>query len=253
MEHIGRALTARRKRGFTMIEILIVAPVLLLLITFMGSVLINMYGNVVVESHKVLLRAEAQQLASILKSDLEDTVAFTSSIDRSVYDENEPDDRWNYNTKPPTLISRSLLYDKSTDGTKGTEPMYRKPHCVDQAVLNRVYYTAQNDFNNYRSLFRRIIAPTQDNLCSESSVATTCPASRNSPQCKPDELLNDRIESLSITYFDEQGNELLVYDATLDTAPESARSALISLTLSEVAYGKTVKESAEVMVRRDGR
>jgi type II secretory pathway pseudopilin PulG len=252
VERIAKALSQRAKQGFTLIEVLVVAPLLLIVITVMGSILISMYGTVVVESHKVLLRAEAQKLAATLTAELQDTIVFASSLDRSTIDDFAPEDGWSFNSSPAPLITKSILHNNPANAVS-PKPIYRLPDCTSEAVISTVFFIQENDTALHSSLYQRVIAPRQDTLCSSSNVSSTCPANNLAASCKEDTLLSSKIESFSTTYLDENNNILPVYDTANDLTPERANSILVSFTLSEIAYGKTVKESAEIRIHRHGR
>lgn len=252
MERISSAIANRSKRGFTLVEILIVAPVLLLLIGFMGSVLISMYGSVVVESHKVLLRAEAQKLATSLKSDLADATAFSAAPDASVFDAHEPDSGWIFNTQPPTLIAKEFAFSRSSNPADA-QIVRREPGCSDAAVVNRIYFTEPTSGTDFRTLYRRTLVPNSDTLCGSIQAYPTCPSSAEDQQCARDEILNERIADMSITYLDENGATIDVYNAENTAVPDLARAIKIDITIGEIAYGKSIKESATIMVEHNGR
>lgn len=250
MERLFTSIENRQKKGFTLVEILVIAPIFILTITLMGSTLIKMYGNMVVESRTVLLRTEAQKISAILRSDLVTVNSFTASILPSLTDPNQPESGWIYNTQPSTLITKSTIPELASDNNS----LYTAalPDCVDPAYLQTVYFI-KDTTSEFKSLYRRTIAPARDTVCGTVSAQTTCPADTKDTTCKYDELISTRILNFSVAYLDDLGTEIDVMSLQSDLTPESARSVKITITIGEVAYGKQIKESTTLQVRRHGR
>lgn len=248
MEQVTRALMQRHKRGFSATELLILGLFTLITLTVMASILMRMYGNVVVESHKVLLRAEAQAVAHRLYNELQATRSFSSEPTTTLVDTHAPANGWR--TNPTTLITKQYLYTRHSKNPT-ERPILLQSSCTDPAPSHEIYFTTQNTDNDLQSLYRRTVAPTADSLCDTTTVRTTCPTDANQAGCPSDDLLSNRITEFSVQYLDVNGNPLPVLDTT--ATPESAQSARIYLTLSEVAYGKTIKESASVLIYRHDR
>jgi type II secretory pathway pseudopilin PulG len=250
MERLFTAIGNRQKKGFTLVEILVIAPIFLVAITLMGSTLIKMYGNVVVESRTVLLRTESQKISAVLRSDLVTVNSFATSILPTLTDPNQPESGWIYNTQPSTLITKSTIPEVTSDSN--SLHVTTMPDCVDPAFSQAIYFTKDNA-SGFKSLFRRTIAPARDTICGTISAETTCPADTNDKKCQNDELISARILDFTVAYLDESGTEIDVMSPQSDLTPESARSVKITITIGEVAYGKQIKETATLQVRRHGR
>ena len=251
MERITRAILHRHKRGLSTLEISLIAPLIIITGIVLASLLIRLYGQVVTESHKVLLRAEAQSVVRQLQVDLQTTSSLRSTISDNVQDENQPSAGWLSNTTPPTLITENLLADRTSDTP--SKAIRLQPDCLDAAPLYKIYYLQPQQADNQLRLLRRTLVPAPAALCGTSRDATSCPADMARPSCPADSVISENISDLTITYFNAAGEPLHVKDPTSNETPDQAHSAEIIVTLAESLYGQVIKESATIRIFRYGR
>ncbi len=245
MEGITRAIIRRHKKGLSATEIMMLGLISLIGLVVMASILMRMYGNVVVESHKVLLRAEAQAVAHKLYNELSASRNFSSRPVDEITDSYAPAEGWQ--ASPTILLTKQFL--RAHGANQASEPAITlQPDCIDAAPFYMAYFTTTNAYNNLNSLYKRQLIPPVNMLCDDSTSMQTCPPENTQPHCPADELLSDRVSDFSLQYLDASGAVLPVFDPTSTATPETATSVRISLTISEVAYGKTIKESASVLI-----
>lgn len=100
---------------------------------------------------------------------------------------------------------------------------------------NNIIYFLQNG-----TLYKRILAADVAN----NSAVTSCPASSATASCPADRIMLQNVSSFSIAYHDGNG---------ADVVPSSARSVVLTVTLSKTEYNQALTETytTQMVFRND--
>ncbi len=232
-------------RGFTLVEMLVVAPILMLTIVLTISYLFNQYGQLTKQSSEVNLRVEAQTISFNMQDDIFFASAFVKNINPNLVDSNEPSGGWSYNTTPQTLIiSTAALTTNKKDqarspvyiNTLGCSPDATKEQ--NTILQNNIIY-----FVNGTNLYKRTLtAPASMATCGTSYQKQTCPKAKSSTSCPEDVLLTDKLDTFSVTYYDRNNNQT--------SNPEMATKTKLYLKLKDKAFAEDVFADTSLTVKR---
>lgn len=231
-------------KGFTLVEVLVVAPVMILTIVIMMSFLFNQYGLLTQEGTRLRLVTDAQLITLNLQDDVFFASVFGSTKNSNLVDSYEPSGGWLYSTTPQTLIlSGAALTKSNRDPTR--EPVYIdtlgcEPENKEQndVLQNNIIVFAQGT-----ELYKRTLtAPSSLSLCGSSFDKQTCPAEHVTASCSKDVLLTDKLDSFTVTYYDE-GNVVV-------TTPEQAQRIKVSVRLKDRAYAEDVFGDANITLKK---
>jgi hypothetical protein len=248
-------------KGFTLVEVLVIAPIVILAIgTFIG-LMVSLVGNVIVTRNStsqtfditsaldqmeqdVRLSTEFPVTTGTLPSpqgrnnNFTGTSAFTSS-DSLVLTTAATD-------RPPSDANRRILYYANQPNPCTDTNLTNSPN----VVYNRIFTVTNIYFIKDSALWKRTYVPTYNTSISSPDQNTLCTSSVYSPwprnTCSPgytasrcqtqDTKLVDNITSSSVKYFATSGS-------TTDGGPGSAQTATtieVSLTGQTKATGETV-------------
>jgi hypothetical protein len=231
--------------GFTLIEILIICPILMVVIAYTMNFLFGQYGQLTKQEGVVNLQLGVQEVTFAMQDDVFFSNAFTSSINSNLSDPYAPSGGWKANTTPKTLIlSNPALTSSHRDPTR--KPVYiNTVGCSPEATLE------QNDplYNNTiyfvfgTNLYRRTLtAPSSLSTCGISYIKQSCPANHANTACPADVLLTDKLSTFSLTYYNGSN--------TVVTTPEQARKIKVSITLHDKAFAEDIYATSTLTMRR---
>jgi type II secretory pathway pseudopilin PulG len=234
-----------RERGFTLVELLVIGPVMLLATITAMTFLFNQYGQIVKQDGQLRLRMEAQNLLFGFQDDLWFANQFSSTINSNLSDPYEPSGGWSNATSPPTLIiSLTALTTNQRDPNR--QPVYiNESTCTppDGDGANSILYNNTIYFLEGTNLYKRTLtAPAGLATCGTSYEKQTCPEANSSPTCRADPVLSDHVTSFSVTYYDE--------DNVVTATPEEAESVEVSLALTDKAFGEDVTATSNLRLRK---
>jgi hypothetical protein len=234
----------KNEQGFTLVELLIMAPIMILTIVFLMSFLFNQYGDLIKQGAQINLQTEAQVITFSMEDDVFFANGFVQDLNAGLSDSYQPSGGWKYNTTPQTLIISDPAKTKShRDANR--QPVYINTVGCDASVVD------QNDplYNNIiyfvsgTNLYKRIVsAPSTMNTCGTSFQKQSCPAGHTSTACPPDRILTDKLSSFVVTYLDN--NNVTVTD------PELADRIKVVLTLKDKAYGDDITSSSTITLKK---
>lgn len=234
-----------QQAGFTLVELLVIAPILILTITFMMGFLFDQYGYLVQQGAQINLHTEAQNITFSMQDDVFLAQAFDSTKNTNLTDAYQPTGGWSHNTTPHTLIvSSAALTTSPRDAAR--QPVYIDTEgCSPQDVLesNSVLYNNIIYFASGTNLYKRILtAPSTMATCGTSYQAQTCPAANATSTCPADRLLTDKLNSFTITYYDTDNN--------VTTTPGSAEQIKVDLQLKDRAFAEDIYSDSSITLRK---
>jgi competence protein ComGC len=234
----------RRQAGFTLVEILIIAPIVMVTIVIMISFLFNQYGQLTQQGSQLNLNVEAQNIVFSMQDDIMFANAFTQGLNSGLVDDYEPGGGWVYNSTPSTLII-STPAETANHRSSNRQPVYIDTEGCDASVLkdNSPLYNNVIYFVSGTNLYKRsVTAPSTMATCGTSYQKQNCPAANASASCPADRLLTDKLNSASFTYYDTNN--------TVVTDPELAEKVKIDLQLKDRAYAEDIYSTSTITLRK---
>lgn len=233
------------RQGFTLVELLVISPIVLVVTVATVTFLFNQYGRLVQQSARLNLQVEAQSILFGLQDDLWYANHFTSGSYENLVDDYQPPGGWQSGTTPPTLIiSSAALTANRRDSNR--QPVYiNESTCEppDGNGINSVLYNNIIYFVSGTNLYKRTIsAPASLATCGTSYEQQSCPAEFANSNCPADNLLSDRLDSFQVTYYD-------ITNAVTAT-PESAESIKVDLRLKDRAFAEDIFSSSSMRLKK---
>lgn len=234
-----------REQGFTLVEVLIISPVVMVTIVLLMSYLFNQYGQLTQQGAQLDLNVEVQNITFSMQDDLFFTKSFESNKNDNLNDSFAPSGGWNAASTPQTLIlSTAALTKNYRDANR--QPVYIDTEgCTPQSTLeeNSILYNNIIYFVSGTTFYKRILtAPTTMATCGTSYQKQTCPAASASSTCPADRILTTKLNSISYTYYDANN----VVTAT----PENADKVTITLQLKDKAYAEDIYSSSTITLKK---
>ncbi|MCE7936223.1 type II secretion system protein [Candidatus Saccharibacteria bacterium CPR2] len=237
------------QKGFTLVEILVVAPIFILVAMGMLGYLIERYGQTLIKSAEVNLMVDAQTITLNLEDELAFATNFGDTLGANLSDPNEPNGGWTFNTTPNTLI----IYEQSRTGDirdPNSDVIFAQPCDGTSIALNNlIYFSEDNNNNDYKSLYKRTVVPDSADICATNFRQLTCPSETvGTNGCnQADALVTDKLIDFQVTYYDEDN---AVIDMGNGGNPLDAEKVAIAITLGDIAYGEEVQASSSLTVKK---
>ena len=233
-----------KQKGFTLIEVLVVAPLMMMTIIIMMTYLFNLFGQLTQEGASLRLTTDAQLITLALQDDIYFANAFVSTINSGLADTYDPSGGWQYNTSPETLIiSTPALTKNNRDPDR--QPVYINTEGCEPGNISNNSFLYNNIvvFVSGTNLYKRTLtAPNNISTCGTSYDKQTCPEDQSSTTCPKDILLSDKLNSFQISYFDANNTEVAV--------PEQAQLIKIDVQLKDRAFADDIFGSSSISLKR---
>ncbi len=244
------------QQGFTLIEILIILPIVTFLIVVVIVLAQTTYYRILANNAETNMRLEGQVLLSQLQDQLLFATDFGETKSSDLVDAHSPAGGWNSESDPETLI----VYETSLTGGRrdpDRQFVYKATYNCNSndsqfnpvAIDNIIYFAVPNDSNNYYSLYRRILTPHYA-TCNTNYREQTCPTEGDigSNYCQAtDSLLSNHLVDFQVDYYD-QDNSLIDTDGT--GSPLDGEKVRVNITLGNIIYGKTVEASSSLTMKK---
>lgn len=256
-----------RQQGFSIVELLIVLPIVSMVVLVLVGALFSQYANSLSESLRTELRASGQTLLINLQDELLFTIAYGEQMEGRLDDPNEPVGGWTYDSDPQTLIINEIALDSTRRDDSRNIVRQRVNNCESSsitanplAINNVIYFVQPSASSKYSKLFKRTITPSY-NLCSIDTlsgdpctpVSATCRGNAKVTTCPEalvgtngcgdkDSMLTDKVLDFSIKYYAENNVET--------TFPSAADKIEIELTLGDKVFGRDVKAEIKHTIRK---
>ncbi len=231
--------------GFTLVELLVVAPIVMIVVIGLMSFLFNLYGQLTQQGVQLSLQVEAQSIVFSMQDDVFFASAFVNTKNENLIDSYAPSGGWNYSTTPQTLI---ISYPATTQNHRiATRQLVHinELGCTPPETLeeNSLLYNNVIYFLEGSNLYKRILtAPSSLATCGTSYQRQSCPEANATSACPADRLLTSKVESFNIEYYN--------VDNTLVSVPEEASRIKVSLALKEKAYAEDVRSNISLTMKR---
>jgi len=214
--------TTSRSRGFTLIEVLIIAPIVVLAISGFVALMITMVGNILQAREQNALVYETQDALDRIEQDARLTTQFLTTSG------GQPSPQGSNNgatgtaaftaTAGGAIILSSLATTKNpADTTRELVYYTNQPYaCSAQKTYNKVFLIKIIYFINAGSLWRRTIVPpyntttpvNADTVCDAPWQRNTCSPGMSGGVCQTnDSEVMKNISSLNIDYYSSPSSD----------------------------------------------
>lgn len=232
-------------KGFTLVEILIISPVVMVTIVMLMSYLFNQYGQLTQQGAQLDLNVEVQNITFSMQDDLFFSKSFESNKNDNLDDSFAPGGGWTATSTPKTLILSTAALTKNYRD-EDRQPVYIDTQgCTPQATLeeNSILYNNIIYFVSGTTLYKRILtAPSTMATCGTPYQKQTCPAASATTSCPADRVLTTKLNSISYTYYDTNN--------VVTTTPENADKVTITMQLKDRAYAEDIFSTSSITLKK---
>jgi len=223
--------------GFTLIEMLIVAPIVVLALGGFIALMVTMVGNVLTTRDQTNMTFEGQDTLNRVEDDIRLAAQFLTTTGTLVSPQGSNDATAAFtNSTSNTLILNTLATTKNpADSTRELVYYKNQPYdCGTQKVFNQVMFNKVIYYVKNGSLWRRTIVPTYNtNATADAETACSAPWQQNS--CSPGYAPATRCQTNDI--------ELMKNVSSLNVEYYSSSSSTTNLGASGAPTATTVKVS----------
>lgn len=203
-------------RGITLIELVVVTVV----ISTLGLILMNFMIDKLVQNARLNAEADLQLQAKLTLDTVNSEIKHSTGADDTNRweDENAPvaGDPFSWTGDDTTLILARVAQD--ADGNI----LFQHPNSYTTYKDNIIYFRENN------TLYKRILAAD----AADNAAVTTCPEDQASSSCPADPVMAENVDTFTVTYFDNEGNEV--------TTPSEASSVKLHIATSKEIFGKNI-------------
>jgi competence protein ComGC len=201
--------------GFTLIEMLVVAPIVILAIGGFISLMVNMVGDVIAARDETVMMYETQDSLSRIEDDVSLSTAFLSTSDMLITPQGS--DANFTGTAAFTNTSNTLILNAMVTDRNPLDPLREliyyngQPNpCDATKVFNKVLYSKVIYFIKSGSLWRRTaISPYNTNTPTDIQTVCATPWQQNScspgyvaTRCKTNDIeIMKNVSSLNVAYY----------------------------------------------------
>jgi len=242
-------LTTKKQSGFTLIEVLVISPILIIAIGGFIGLLVSMVGDVLITRDRNAMTYDVQSAANRIEEDVKLSTQFLTTSGTQVSPQGSNNNftgttAFSNNDNSTLILSAVATDENPSKSTRWLVYYANQPNpCGGQQTYNRIFLMKVIYFIKDGGLWRRSIVPTFNTNTSSPNSETICPTTtqavwqRNS--CSPgyssstrcqtnDELLVSNVENVVVSYYKKPG----------DTAPVAANDAKDALTVNVKINGK---------------
>jgi competence protein ComGC len=237
--------------GFTLVEMLVVAPIVLISITFLVGLMINIVGDSLIATSRSRTIYTTHDALNTIENDVTMSSQFLLSTGSLLSPQGKSNDTTAFTSSANgnTLILKVLATDKNPlDATRSLVVYADQPFSCSsgKTAYNTSLYTTVIYFVKNGSLWRRTIVPAYNqNSPSDANTVCSVPWQRsscsvgytNTSVCKSNDIeVEKNIASFTVNY----------YAGTSSTTISLATSVKVQLATSESIAGSTVTYSASL-------
>ena len=270
------------QKGFTLIELVIVVPIIMVSITYTMKFMIDLYASSLAKTQKLNLQIESQTASLTIKNDVFYATSLISSLPTGApapfIDPSPPSSPWQVVLDSPltsgvytslasgTNLSTPKVVLMSTEQQTSNRASGRKliytsatSDCTSTLTPLRnlvIYYVKQQAGTTNKQLYRRVIPETNSSgiVCpvtyTSSRIATcTYLGSANCTNMPSDVLLAENLDAIKVTFYGP--NDLIPQTDSNNNYNFSGvvTKARIQLTMKQLIAGSYLTNSTETVVK----
>lgn len=249
----------RSADGFTLVEMLVVAPVVLLVIAGIVSAMVTMIGDALISNARSTTVYQIHETLSRIEQDARVSIHFLNTFAPTSTPQGRDGTTASFTTASSDLIMTQQATDSSPyDAVRNLVVYKNQPNdcaadtSTNKVLLTRSIYFVQTNTDGTKTLWRRsIVNPSNQNSTVDVNTTCTKPWQRNTcPRDKmpaticqgTDEKMLDNISTFTTTYIDASG--------TTTTSIATARTIRIAVTVEQKIAGKTISQSGSIEATR---
>lgn len=231
------------RKGFTLVELLVVTPVALLVIVGFIALMVVMVGDVIASRTFNTMTYDIQNALDTIERDVRLSTEFQTTSGELPAPQGK-----NGNTSPFTSTAGDLVLGTIATDKNPLDPTRRFVHynapfecSSEHRYKNRVFFTSVIYFVRDNSLWRRSYVPsyTPSNMCSTPWQINTCSPDYTSAQTQcqstDSEILKD-VKSFRVAYHERPEDTVEISSASAS----DASTIKVSIELEGRAAGRTV-------------
>lgn len=255
-----------RQAGFTLVEIVVVTPILMLIVASLIVLFTSMLNSTNVANSRLNTIVNARMAANVIQGDVALTTEFLPTIDsasgmKDPYGPNNAGATWSYRSldgtkpnrafgfidRPNVLITRTYATTTSTMNPNRSLVFFSGNGCTSSTIasnpaltINNIYFVRNN------TLYRRTLLPSPrpTNLCATPFQKQTCPTDVPYPRnsiCAGD----DTILATNINYFEVQYAESTITSDMSDAYDDGKEGTLTKAQRVSLVVGSRERASGE--------
>ncbi len=250
------SLTNKFQKGFTLVEILIIAPIVIIVISGFVALMISIVGDVLTSRDQSNMSYEIQDGLDRIEQDIRLTTQFLATSDTQIAPQGSDS---NFTgtaafTSSNSLVMGGLATDKNpADNTRKLIFYAKQPNdCGAQESYNRVFQSKIIYFIKNGSLWRRTILPNYNtNVTPDDNTVCAAPWQQNScspgyniaTRCQTNDIeVTKNVKTFTVKYLSSAGS-------TTDLGAAQALSANaieVQINGEKLTAGRTVATSGTI-------
>ncbi len=242
-----------RQRGFTLVELLVVVPGVLIIVAVMVAFLFSLYSNLLTKNGQLELEVNAQSALFAIRDDPFFAIRFAGSNQDDTTDSHAPGGSWNAIDDNAFIVYEAAFDANRQSSTRQLSYKKDEPNACNspdisqnQFSVNSLIYFIQNG-----TLYRRILIPDQSLNCLTTYRLQSCPSASATPSCPADTIVAENVKSFAINYFDRAG--VALSNASLQSNPDlfiQAQRADIVLELEKLVNAQPIGATAKISIKK---
>lgn len=254
-------LAHKRKKpaveGFTLIEMLIIAPIVILTISAFIALMVSLVGNVMISRNRSTFVYNIQDSLDLIEQDTHLTAQFQTSSGTLPSPQGVNDGTGAF-TNTNALILSGFATDKNpADTTRQLIYYANQPNpCGANQKLNRVFLVQTIYYLKNGSLWRRTVLPAYNtNATPDANTVCSAPWQRNS--CSPGYTSPSLCQASDMEVLKDVANFTVTYYAAMgDTTPlptnQADQASAITVTIDgqTSTAGKPIAESGSITAKK---
>lgn len=261
----------QRQAGFTLIEVMVVAPIVLLTIAAFIGIIIALTGQVLVARADNTLAVKNQSALNIIEQDIRLSRSFLSTNTFTPISPQGSNDAMlpfqNVATGAQPVLILNVMATSNEQTIRDRKPIYKAntPFACGHANIaqNQIFYVNVVYFIKDSTLWRRTLAPPLYDVdsCNSSTIrqVPTCNASSSTCKARDMELVKGvNPGDFTIQYFSSGGSTAELTGAVATGATSAARqtvldgasSVRVTLRNSDTVAGKTTSYTGALRASR---
>jgi Tfp pilus assembly protein PilV len=245
--------------GFTLIEMLIIAPIVILALGGFIALMVTMVGNVLSTRDQTNMTYQSQDALNRVEDDIRLSAQFLTTTGALISPQGKNDSTTAFtNGARDTLILYTLATTKNpADSTRELVYYKNQPYdCGSQKIFNQVSFNKVIYYIKNNSLWRRTVVPTYNtNATVDSETVCAAPWQQNS--CSPGYAGGTRCETNDIELMNDIGSLNVDYfagaNSTTEIGPANAQTATtvkVTVTGNKSTAGHSVTTTQSTRATR---
>lgn len=246
--------------GFTLVELLVVAPIVMLSITFLVALMVSLVGSVMTSKERSAVLYETQSTLNTIEQDIVTAGAFTADSGALISPQGRDDLTAAWTTSSDSaFIIKGFASDKNPLDTTRKPIFYmNKPNaCGASENMNTPFITNTIYYLRNGSLWRRTYLPNYNTNTGSPDTNTVCTAPWQRNSCKVGYTDTARCKTNDVEVLEGVTNFTVDYyassTATSTTTPDNATVVNVSITVSRTVSGNTISNTSYLKIAKQNK